>query len=118
MAIRIIKQSAEFQELEPQGPVGRPLGEPVAGMRGVDVALTGAGGNDCGLWECSPGLFERQIPNAEVMHILSGHGSFTPVDGKPVEFAVGDTLFFPAHTIGVWHIRETLRKVYAVFELS
>ena len=49
------------------------------------------------------------------MHILSGECSFTPQDGPALEIRAGDTLFFPANTIGVWHIRQPLRKVYAVF---
>lgn len=34
--------------------------------------------------------------------------------GETQEITAGDTLFFPANTTGVWHIRETLRKVYVV----
>lgn len=117
MGIRIIKQSKDLQGLEAQGPVGRPLGEAVAQMCGVDVALAGAGSNDCGIWECTPGRFRRQIDNAEVMHILSGACTFTPEGGEPLQIAAGDTLFFPSHTVGVWEISETLRKVYVVFAL-
>jgi uncharacterized cupin superfamily protein len=48
------------------------------------------------------------------MHILSGACSFTPTGGEALEIRAGDTLFFPARTTGVWHITETLRKVYVV----
>jgi uncharacterized cupin superfamily protein len=48
------------------------------------------------------------------MHILTGSGSFTPTDGERTEFKAGDTLFFPAHTTGVWELTETLRKMYVV----
>ena len=48
------------------------------------------------------------------MHILSGSCSFTPTAGEVIEIQTGDTLFFPEHTTGVWHIHETLRKVYVV----
>jgi uncharacterized cupin superfamily protein len=83
--------------------------------RGTAVELAGAGDNHTGLWECAPGRFERQLAQAEVMHILSSSCSFTPTGGETREIRAGDTLFFPANTTGVWHITETLRKVYVVF---
>ena len=117
MSIAVLSQSATMVGLEDQGTPRLPLTQPPCRMRGIDIALDGAGTNESGLWECEPGRFERQLPNAEVMHILAGAGSFTPTGGKPLEFRAGDTLFFPAHTTGAWHIRETLRKVYAIFAL-
>jgi uncharacterized cupin superfamily protein len=38
----------------------------------------------------------------------------TPTRGETIEFRAGDTLFFPAHTTGEWHVEETLRKVFVV----
>lgn len=114
MPITILKQSAGFGPLQDEGPVAKPLSLPAATTRGHAVSLEGAGANRSGVWECSPGRFERQLANAEVMHILSGACSFTPSGGETLEIGAGDTLFFPAHTTGVWHIRETLRKVYVV----
>ncbi|WP_082720832.1 cupin domain-containing protein [Burkholderia sp. ABCPW 14] len=92
--------------------VARPLGATFAHTRCLDVPLEGAGDNQTGLWECSPGRFERQLANAEAMHILSGACTLTPAGGQPIENRAGDTLFFPADTVGVWQIRETLRMVY------
>jgi hypothetical protein len=51
------------------------------------------------------------------MHILAGACTFTPHGGAPIAITAGDTLFFPAHTVGVWHVRETLRKVYVVMAM-
>lgn len=114
MPITILKQSHAIAGLQDEGPVARPLSAPTATTWGLPVALEGAGANRSGVWECSPGRFERQLANAEVMHILSGSCSFTPSGGQTVEISAGDTLFFPSNTTGVWHIKETLRKVYVV----
>jgi uncharacterized cupin superfamily protein len=114
MSIQILKQSATLEGLQDQGTPARPLSEPPCQLRGLDVELAGAGGNQSGLWECEPGRFERQLPNAEVMHILAGICTFTPTGGDPLEIAVGDTLFFPANTTGEWHVKQTLRKVFVV----
>jgi len=114
MTIQILRQSAALTDLQDEGPVGRPLSQPPCLTRGIAVELDGAGANRSGLWECAPGRFERQLAQAEVMHILSGACSFTPTGGEAQHIRVGDTLFFPANTVGVWHITETLRKVYVV----
>jgi uncharacterized protein len=114
MTIQILRQSATQTELHDEGPVARPLSQPPCLTRGIAVELAGAGDNRTGLWECAPGRFERQLVQAEVMHILSGACSFTPTGGEAQAICAGDTLFFPANTVGVWHITETLRKVYVV----
>ena len=114
MTISILKQSATLTGLQDEGPVARPLSEPPCLTRGIAVELAGAGDNRSGLWEGAPGRFERQLAQAEVMHILSGACRFTPTGGEALEIRAGDTLFFPSNTTGVWHITETLRKVYVV----
>lgn len=118
MPITVLKNTATVAGLEPDGKVAIPLSEPACETRSVEIALAGAGGNRSGVWEVSPGRFERQLANAEVMHIVSGRGRFMPVGGEWVSFAAGDTLFFPAHTQGVWDIEEAVRKVYVVMAMA
>jgi uncharacterized protein len=114
MSITVLHQSATLIGLQDQGTPAHSASHPPCRFSGIDVALNGAGDNNCGIWECTPGRFARQLAQAEVMHILKGHGRFTPTRGEPVEFRSGDTLFFPAHTPGEWDIRETVRKVFVV----
>jgi uncharacterized cupin superfamily protein len=118
MNITILPQTATLQGLESQGPAARPLTQPPAQFSGIDVDLVGAGGNATGIWESTPGRFARHLPNAEVMHILAGSCTFTPTDGTPQDFRAGDTVFFPAHTTGEWHVHETLRKVYVLMAVE
>lgn len=114
MSITIFRQTAGMPGLQDQGVPAFPLTEPPCHLSGVDVALAGAPGVNSGVWACTPGRFERQLSQAEVMHLLAGAGTFTPTGGEALPFAAGDTLFFPAHTTGVWHITETLRKVFVI----
>jgi uncharacterized protein len=114
MSITVLRKTATFAGLQDQGTPARPRSEPPCRFSGIDVELQGAGDNNCGIWECTPGLFERQLEQAEVMHIVAGRGAFTPSGGETFEFRAGDTLFFPEHTRGVWRIDETLRKVFVV----
>ena len=79
------------------------------------MELKGAGDNNCGIWECTPGRFARQLVAGRVMHILCRpRPPSRPTSGEPIEFRSGDTLFFPADTMGEWDIRETVRKVFVV----
>jgi uncharacterized cupin superfamily protein len=117
MSITILSQTAVIGGMQDQGTAGRPLSNPPPQFSGIDVDLAGAGDNRSGIWESQPGQFERQLPNAEVMHILAGEATFTPTGGTAQAFRAGDTLFFPAHTTGVWHVTETLRKVFVVMAL-
>ena len=113
MSIQFLKKTASMNTLEDRGSVPVPLSEPACRVRGLDVRIPGSD-VDAGVWECSPGRFQRQVASGEVMHILSGACSFTPTGGEPVQIGAGDTLFFPANTTGVWHIRETVRKVFVL----
>jgi len=114
MSITVLRQTSTVSGLQDQGSPARPTSEPPCRFSGIDVALEGAGDSNCGVWESTPGRFERQLDQAEVMHIVAGRGAFTPVGGATTEFSAGDTLFFAAHTRGEWRIDETLRKVFVV----
>lgn len=114
MTITILSQSAQIGGLQDDGLVAHPLSEPAARTASLEVQLEGAGANQSGIWECTPGRFKRGLRNAEVMHILAGSCTFTPEGGEPRHIRAGDTLFFPADTRGVWEIHETLRKAYVV----
>jgi uncharacterized cupin superfamily protein len=101
-------------ELEDWGKVGLPLSEPPCQLRGKKIEIPGQPDTDTGVWECSPGQFRRQIEAAEMMHVLSGECTFTPDTGPAIAIAAGDTLFLPRNTTGVWDVKSTLRKVYAL----
>lgn len=116
MPITIINNSAASTDLTDDGPVGRPLTEPACRTSSLRVALEGAGDCRAGLWECTVGSYERQVPEAEVMQILAGSSIFTPVNGEPIRIRAGDTLFFPANTFGTWEIIEPMRKVFTILK--
>ena len=114
MSITILSQSATIGGLEDWGTPTKSLSEVPCKLSGTEIELAGSGDNRTGLWECQPGKFARQLANAEVMHILTGDCTFTPEGGTPLAIKAGDTLFFPANTVGQWDVKETIRKVYVV----
>lgn len=113
MKIQQIKQSITLDGLEDWGTVSLP-GTASVTMSGVQRVIPGSEAIDTGVFECTPGSYRRSIRQAEVMHILAGHGRFTPDGEDPFEFTRGDTLFFEKDTEGVWEIQETMRKIYVI----
>jgi hypothetical protein len=112
MGIQIIRQSTAVGGLADRGAV--PLSQPACRMGGIDVTIPGREACSTGIWECTPGRFQRQIPQGEVMHFLAGACSFTPDRGQALAICAGDTLFFSPDATGVWDVRETVRKVYVL----
>src|SRR5438874_2674764 len=116
--IKIIKNPAgqSSAQLEDWGPVAQPIGDVVSKLRGVTATDTKGGEPDVGIWECTPGKWHRQIKKAEFTHILAGRCTFIAESGQRVEIAAGDSLYFPANSMGVWDIQETVRKVYILID--
>lgn len=112
MKVQQIRQSVSLQGLENWGEAGLPGGTPVR-VSGVQKTIKGSE-IDTGIFECTAGTYRRSVKEAEVMHILAGHGRFTPDNEETIHFAPGDTLFFEANTEGLWEVEETMRKVYVI----
>jgi uncharacterized protein len=76
-----------------------------------------AGGRS-GVWECTPGVFESaRNGDTELMHFIAGEGTITTDDGTVHEIHPGVTLVAPDGWRGTWHIRETVRKVYTIWNV-
>jgi uncharacterized cupin superfamily protein len=97
----------------PPVAVSMPVSEPAALVRTAADQELPVGST--GFWECTPGRFRRQVPQAEYSCFISGQGSFTPDGGEPIEFRAGDAIYFAANTQGEWNIVETVRKTYLIF---
>lgn len=112
--ITIIKNpgARSSDQLEDWGPVAQPIGDVVSKLRGINATDTKTGAPDVGVWECSPGKWHRQIKTAEFCHFTAGRCTFTATDGQVIEIAAGDSVYFPAMSLGVWDVHETVRKVY------
>lgn len=102
-------------DLPAVGPVAVPIGEPVAELRCLESVSFAEKQVEAGVWECSPGVWRRQVTQAELCHFVSGHAYFTPEQGIKIEIKAGDAVFFPPNSRGVWDVRETLRKTYVTF---
>lgn len=69
-----------------------------------------------GIWECTPGRFESsRNGDTELMYFLAGDATITSSDGTAYEIRPGVVLVAPDGWHGTWDIRETVRKVYTIW---
>ena len=110
--VTLIKDAAGLagEALESHGAVVVPIGTPVAQLRSSALRE----GPECGVWECTPGRWRRQVKSAEFCHFVAGRCTFTPDGGAVLHIAAGDSVYFPANTAGVWDVIETVRKTYVL----
>ncbi len=90
--------------------------QPVATTRLGPAPIPPDEGAIAGMWECTPGVFRRQIAKREFSHFITGHCFFTPDGGDPVEIRAGDSAYFPANCDGLWDVRETISKTYVIVD--
>ena len=70
---------------------------------------------ELGIWEVTPGSFRGETDgNYEQMHFVAGSGTITDGDGVVTEIRPGVVMLCPDGWSGVWDVRETVRKTYAV----
>ena len=98
--------------LPDSSPVAVPLGDLVAVASTLSVERTD--GVETGIWECTPGVWRRQIKSREFCHFIQGRCTFTPDNGETVHIQAGDALMLPTNSTGIWDIQETVRKSYVL----
>jgi hypothetical protein len=70
-----------------------------------------------GVWECTPCTSQiNSYPVDEFCYILSGTVVITDVEGNAETFKAGDCFVVPKGTKCTWHMPETTRKYYVIFE--
>ena len=70
-----------------------------------------------GVWECTPCTSQiDSYPVDEFCCILSGTVVITDGDGHAETFKAGDCFVIPKGTTCTWHMPETTRKYYVIFE--
>ncbi len=101
-------------QLDKLGPVERPLSSPASELVGKRYFAKSPDTRMLGIWECSPGRWQRTVMQEEFAHFIEGSARFVPADGEPIDIRAGDAVWFPPNTRGVWEIHEKVRKVYII----
>jgi uncharacterized cupin superfamily protein len=72
-----------------------------------------------GVWECTPGSFETAKDGiSEQQIVIAGHATVRGAEGTTVELRPGETLITPDGWRGSWEIRETVRKVFVIWQTA
>ncbi len=80
--------------------------------------FTGGGGQlTAGVWECTPCTIQTDsYPVDEFCYILSGTVVISDDAGHSETFKAGDCFVIPKGTSFTWHMPETTRKYYVIFD--
>ena len=81
---------------------------------GVLISRNSDGSSECGVWECTPGLWTCLVTNDEFCHFLSGRCTYTHESGEVIEITPNTAAFFPMGWKGTCRVHETVRKVYMI----
>lgn len=101
-------------QLRPDEPLAVTSGDPRASMLELyrdDVV-------ECGVWEVTPGEFAGENAGfGEHMYVLCGEATVTSEDGTTVELRPGVSFVARAGWRGRWIVRETVRKIYVIWNV-
>ncbi len=90
-------------------------GEPTA--TGHNYFTDNTGQVTSGVWECTPCTTQTDsYPVDEFCYILKGCVVLTDSDGHAETFRAGDCFVIPKGMACTWHMPETTRKYYVIFD--
>lgn len=83
-------------------------GNPVAKATKWGASVDGMVGTY--VWSCTAGTFDWHFGDDEIVHIVEGAVVVTSPEGVTTTLEVGDSGFFPAGTVWLWHVPTYVRK--------
>lgn len=69
-----------------------------------------------GIWESTPGKWQVEYSEHELVHLLEGRVVLTDAQGRAERFGPGDVFVIPAGYRGTWETVERVRKLYAIYQ--
>jgi uncharacterized cupin superfamily protein len=105
--------SAAAKELKDWGVVPTMI-EGRSVTSGILLHRNEDGSCECGIWQCTPGLWNCHVTRDEFCHFLSGRCTYTHATGEVIVIVPGTVAFFPKDWTGTCCVHETVRKVYMI----
>lgn len=62
------------------------------------------------VWSCTAGTFDWHFGDDEIVHVVEGSVTVTSPEGVTSTLTAGDSAFFPAGTVWLWHVPSYVRK--------
>lgn len=86
----------------------------VTGAVTKDLVFVDDNGLLVGIWECAPGVYDEPTTDYdEMMFMVSGRVTVVHPEGS-LDIAPGTLWTTPRHWPGVWHVHQTVRKLYVI----
>lgn len=80
-----------------------------------DWALVDDGDVQIGIWDATPGVSTDPTGDyLETMFMVSGRVTVSPSASEPFDIVPGSLWATPRHWDGVWHVHQTVRKMYVI----
>ncbi len=79
--------------------------------RGRDIGVSPDGNFSCCIWECAAGSFRYTYNSDEIIHVLEGSATITPVGGETRTVNAGDVAYFPKGLVTDWVIKDHVKKL-------
>jgi uncharacterized cupin superfamily protein len=108
-----LEHPLDVSDLKDWGPVPTMI-EGRSRTSGVLISRNPDGSSECGVWECTPGLWNCHVTSDEFCHFLSGRCTYTHESGEVIEITPDTAAFFPKGWKGTCRVHETVRKVYMI----
>jgi uncharacterized cupin superfamily protein len=81
---------------------------------GVLIHKGPEGKSECGLWVCTPGVWNCHVKNDEFCHFVAGRCTYVHESGEVIDIEPDTAAFFPEGWEGVCTVHETVRKLYMI----
>jgi uncharacterized cupin superfamily protein len=72
------------------------------------------GQSECGLWVCTPGVWNCHVTSDEFCHFVEGRCTYVHETGEVIDITPDTAAFFPEGWKGVCTVHETVRKLYMI----
>ena len=113
MTTPMIHEPTTFAELKDWGPITTMI-EGQSMTSGALLHRDLDGGNETGIWACTPGFWRCHVTRDEFCHFLLGRCTYTHESGEVIEVEPDTIAFFPKDWRGTCRVHETVRKVYMI----
>ena len=113
MTTPVIHGPTTVEPLKDWGPIETMI-EGQSMTSGALLHRDSDGGNETGIWACTPGFWHCHVTRDEFCHFLLGRCTYTHESGEVIEVEPDTIAFFPKDWRGTCRVHETVRKVYMI----
>lgn len=109
----VIRRPATLEQLVDWGPIPTMI-QGLSQTSGALLHKGEDGRSECGVWVCTPGVWDCHVTRDEFCYFLSGRCTYVHENGEVIEIEPETAAFFRQDWRGTCTVHETVRKVYMI----